>query len=179
MPSVETLLFDLGDAIPGGLIDGAVVATPTGTHIEVIRDLVSMNPEIHIHCEKPIALCSKEAEEAFAMAPNLRMVNQYKFAAALTDLSQESNDATYYDYFRTGKDGLYWDCINIVGLAESTVTVSNKSPLWRCSINGQPLSLQDIDAGYIADVADWVEDGGTNLEYAIEAHRKVEWLINA
>jgi hypothetical protein len=165
--------------LDGVELGGAIIATPTNTHLKCISDLCAIDGLMPILCEKPIATSWELAEEAFSGAPHLRMLNQYKAAMELTELSQTPDTHTYYDYFRTGSDGLYWDCINIIGMADSTLSIGNSSPVWKCAINGQPLNLGDIDAGYLHEVADWIKYGEGNRDYALEAHQRVEWLLNA
>lgn len=152
-------------------VDGFIVASPTHTHIQEIRNLYQY--EKPILSEKPI---TKKPEELSYLAPKthlLTLVNQYKY---LTSPSDEGD--TYYDYFKTGSDGLYWDCINVIGLSKRVPAfIKNRSPFWLCSINGRRLNLSDMDAAYVNMMKDWLSGAPSNFQYALEAHRKVlEWF---
>lgn len=176
IPSVKPIGLDIGDKWDVEGLDGAIIASPTALHVAHIRALFEADPDMPILCEKPITPDLEELDELLEKPITLRMVNQYKYALDLTSFEPEDHNHTYYNYYCTGNDGLLWDCINIIGLAEGTVSINNDSPYWMCAINGKPLSLQDVNAGYIADVVDWVEYGDNNHDYIKDAHRKVACL---
>jgi hypothetical protein len=96
------------------------------------------------------------------------MVNQYNWISP-----KNTNKNTHYDFFKTGGDGLYWDCINVIGLANGLVEINNTSPIWSCAINGKSLSLFDVDISYIHMIEDWLLRPFSNWDYAVAAHKKV------
>jgi hypothetical protein len=155
-------------------VDGYIIATPTHRHLDDLMTYSQYSKPIL--CEKPFAK-SLEAIEDFArrcrkQLINIRMVNQYEHL-----IDQTSRGETIYDYFRTGKDGLAWDCINIIGLSHQAPVLENTSPVWYCKINGVTLNLADMDKAYVAMLKSWTHDPRTNWAYALDAHRKVErWL---
>lgn len=153
-------------------IDGAIVATPTHTHFSLITDLIGL--DIPILCEKPI---SKNYEEILAVCAidelNLRMINQYE----MYDIPDNYGGKTYYNYFKTGSDGLLWDCINIIGLAKGDVDIKNDSPIWDCFINGFRLDLGDMDEAYIANIEDWLLKFDSNKKYILHSHTTVKGMI--
>ncbi len=84
---------------------------------------------------------------------------------------------TYYDYFKSGQDGLAYDCCNIIGLSKKRPTLANSSPIWKAKINGQELSLADMDQAYVKMIMDWTRSPLSNWDYAVEMHQKVlRWL---
>jgi len=150
--------------------DGFIIATPTDHHFEMIKILQGFNKPIF--CEKPITKDVDALKSLLESDIDLSMINQYEF---ITD--KEAEGDTYYNYFKTGNDGLYWDCINIIGLAKGNVTIANDSLIWDCKINGQRLSINKMDYGYIRNIVAWVK-GWRNKDYILGAHKKVVELYD-
>ena len=144
-----------------------IIATPTDTHCELIKFFHQF--DIPMLCEKPITMDEDELREIVALEPKLRMVCQYKYI--LKDPG--AMGATHYNYFRTGDDTLAWDCISIIGLADGCANISNDSPIWQCSINGNELSLSDMDGAYCKMIRDWVSGPTEDLAFIYHAHMKV------
>lgn len=148
-------------------VDRIIIATPTSTHVDALNLFTSICPHIPILCEKPIA------RQALDGSPdNLTMVNQYAYL-----VDPDSIGKTYYNYWKTGNDGLYWDCINIIGMANGDVEVKADSPIWQCQINGKQLSLADMDQAYVDMIEDWVKEPIPNGDYIDHAHMAVEDYI--
>ncbi len=168
--------IDEGDHLPPkGMFDGVIIASPTFMHVQHIWKVWDYG--VPILCEKPLSTDLREVldicNEAERDGVKLRCVNQYA-ELATTNGQGES----HYDYFRTGNDGLEWDCISIIALAKGKVTLANKSPLWTCEINGQPLSLADMDKAYVLMIKAWLEGEQSDLNYIRKAHLKVSEYIN-
>ena len=140
---------------------GVIITTPTNMHLWHLDQFERTG--LPILCEKPISLgvftLPKDA--------NIQMVNQYAFTGPWPE------GVTYYNNWNTGKDGLEWDCINIIGLARGEVVVENNSPFWKCAINGKELTLHDIDMGYIKMIEAWAKRPEPNIDYILKAHDKV------
>lgn len=147
-------------------IDGIIIATPTATHLDAINIFGNF-------CNAPM-LVEKPIAKAKIVSPrfHVTMVNQYDYL-----VREDSVGLSSYNYFKTGGDGLLWDCINIIGMARSSVKINNNSPIWRCMINGQRLHIQDMDRAYIHMLRDWVDDPIPNPEYIMLAHAKVWEMI--
>lgn len=154
-----------------------IVATPTDTHAQLVLDLIPYKRPIL--CEKPISLETEVVDGVVKVArdsgANLQMVNQYSFMVP----EKQRADRSEYNYFKHGPHGLYWDCINIVGLAKGIVTLSNDSPVWKCTINGKKLALGDVDQAYVDMVVSWVSVPKPNIEYIEYAHHKVAEKIRS
>lgn len=154
------------------LIDAIIIATPTETH-EFFLDMF-YTAKKPILCEKPITKDSKALEKILALYKKhktpLTMTMQY------TELiDKKSKGETYYDYFRTGKDGLYWDTMQIIALAKSSFKVSCRSPIWKCQINGKKLSLSNMDAAYLSFVKKWLAgEIKQDYKFLVKIHKKVE-----
>lgn len=154
---------------------GFLICTPTEWHLTNLEEYLQFDKPILI--EKPISKNLKDLEE-FAEKYHsklhlITMVDQYNFLAR----TEKSTDVcTTYDYFKSGKDGLFWDCINIIGRHDETkrLNIVNESPIWNCKINGWKFHLSDMDQAYVDMVEEWLANHISNIEYALEAHRKVQ-----
>ncbi len=166
---------------------GVIIATPTPDHCRRVLEVVSLSRrnDIPILCEKPLTTDIQQLDGLLRIARrdgyNLQMVNQYKH---LRGYSSEYNEAepsrygSHYRYFNSGRDGLAWNCINILGLSKGRCQLTETSPLWSCRINGVWLSLSDMDDAYITMVNRWVQDPQPNLDYIEFSHRKVHDFVS-
>lgn len=146
--------------------DGFIIATPTNTHIELIKFLIPYKKPIL--CEKPITKSIMQLQTLMSYSDlDLSMINQYEFL----DYNLAKGH-TSYNYFKTGNDGLLWDCINIIGTARSSYDVSNTSLIWKCQLNGEMLDLSAMDQAYIDNITAWV-NGWRNKDYIFPTHEKV------
>ena len=159
---------DLGGVETGAVYDcdGIIIATPTPTHMNMIKRYAAFDKPILV--EKPISL-----DPFILNGGNVQMVNQYAYCGPF------SGGETYYNNWNTGKDGMAWDCINIIGLAEGKCTIENTSPIWKCMINGKELTLADIDLSYIKMIDSWTKNPVSNTDYILKAHKKVRDYIEA
>ena len=170
-----------------GNCDAFLIATPTDTHIKLINYYAMF--EKPILCEKPLSFEVEDVKEICKSRKlKLRMINQYEYfevqrKANLKDIKvlriEDGSPKTSYNYYKSGGDGLLWDCINIIGLAQGTVDLSNESPIWKCTLNGIPLDLADMDLAYIWNLRHWMEKFDDNKRYIVQAHERVEEFINA
>lgn len=146
---------------------GFIIATPTVTHSDWIRRLaVHQKP---ILCEKPLTTDMKDLKETLQVVDDedcpLNMVYQYKYL-----LDKASKGLSKYDYWNHGKDGLVWDCIQILGLAHGHVELREDSPIWRCWINGSSLDLRAMDLAYVQMIEDWLKKPGQSLREIRDVH---------
>jgi hypothetical protein len=155
--------------------NGVIIATPTETHVPLLKLVADL--ETPVFCEKPITKNLKELREILVKYQDsytpFSMVLQYK--ELLNDVSFGNSS---YNYFKTGKDGLEWDCIQIIGLAKGHVEIKNDSPIWECTLNGQKLNLSDMDQAYIWNVQRWLNGQYQSLKEVYEIHERVEKFIN-
>lgn len=154
--------------------DAVIIATPTDTHVDLIRKLKYCGKPIL--CEKPITKNLAELEtlieELQLAGTRLQMVSQYDHLK----LSQEAGKPTIYNYFKHGGDGIWWDCINIAKHANDIVILREDSPVWSCQINGKRLNIAEMDQAYVDMIDRWLIDPRDDLNPILEAHRKVRDL---
>ena len=150
--------------------EGIIVATPTDTHFDLVVSMAGL--KVPILCEKPLSRNKNQLDLIRKLVEkhglNLTMTAQY----SMFDDKRTKGD-TVYNYFRTGNDGLYWDCIQPIGLARGLVFVDNTSPIWTCRLNGKDLRLGDMDQAYVDFVDQWLLHPGCDIGEVIDMHHKV------
>jgi hypothetical protein len=126
-------------------------------------------------CEKPVTTSLTELAEILELYKNqrLKMVMQY------AELNTGDGGHSFYDYYNHGRDGLLWDCIQIIGLARSSWKVGEDSPVWKCALNGKELSLSDMDIAYISMIRKWFFAPREELLKIYDIHKKVSEAISA
>ena len=153
------------------LCDGCIIASPTDTHLYYIHLLAPLSKPIL--CEKPVSKSLEEVTDALdicrANSTPLTMMMQYKVLTKKEDVGP-----SLYDYFRTGPDGLPWDCFQIIGLAENDVQIRNQSPIWKCMINGRVLSIADMDKAYVRFLKAWIRGYRQSPNEILGMHQKVK-----
>lgn len=147
--------------------EGIIVATPTATHVDIIRDLIPLGKPIL--CEKPV---TKDVSQIKELAKELgntpfRMVFQYSLLAEKNRIGR-----SYYDYFKHGSDGLGWDCMQVIAISRQRPDLGEESPIWKCMINGKPLQIGHMDAAYIAYCQEWFKKPSQDMGEIIAAHEK-------
>ena len=172
--------LDVNDPLPVNVANFThyIIATPTVTHEKILHYLCSVNTiPLKVLCEKPI-LCD-EVESILAFAKERKheiyMVNQYAYYSHQT---YESHGMTSYNYYNSGGDGLFWDCIQLIYLAKEKISLSNDTPIWFAQINGTELDRETIDLCYVKMIHDFYEDGRVygkrwGRKDIIKAHNKV------
>lgn len=172
----EPVEIDIGDHnVCLKTCEGIIIATPTELHLKVLEQYCSLKKPIL--CEKPLSTNLRSVEIALEVSRMpIRMINQYAYFLRDT---RPFVPVTKYDYFKTGNDGLYWDCINIIGLSKGIVEIENSSPIWHCELNGRLLNIALMDHAYVWNVGDWLGKFDDNKEYILEAHKKTQEFIDA
>lgn len=129
-------------------IKKVIIASPTDCHMEHLIEF----EKFPILCEKPITtkMIDFELLEKRKLT-HFKMVEQYKFL-----VDPMAFGVTKYSYFKHGNDGIYWDCIQPIGLAKGDVYLSEESPVWHCIINGKSIDLRKMDEAYIHNVKAWL-----------------------
>lgn len=154
-----------------------ILCTPTETHGKFLRKLIPISKPIL--CEKPVVKDTYELDHLFDLVEkhntHFTMMYQYSELVSLRKIGP-----SFYNYFRTGKDGLIWDCLQIIGLANDTIDLKNDSPVWKCTINGTALKSSDMDYAYLTFVKKWLKNKqNQNLSELYRIHQKVEEIFNA
>lgn len=153
--------------------DRILICTPTDTHVRYLRALLPTRKPIL--CEKPVTKNLEELEELHAECARngwqYQMVMQY----LELEISREPNRWSFYNYFRHGNDGLVWDCMQIVALAQGDIALGETSPYWDCVINGRKLNIADMDGAYVRHIHRWLSPGAAVncMDDILAVHRKV------
>ena len=176
---------DLGQSHLDGYkdADAIIVATPTHTHLSILNFLLHCRRPVL--CEKPI-IADKELAylEYFLRSADqyqmqISMVSQYDYMIPKVMDHTYDNLNTSYDYFRTGNDGLAWDCINVIWHARGKIRLKNESPLWRCQINSYPLDQGMVDHSYVEMIEDWLKKPyEPQYDRILKSHQKVLDYLN-
>lgn len=156
-------------------LEGVIVASPTDQHADHVTHFIKYR--VPILCEKPISKDLGKLKQVISECRDdeikLDMVWQYRNLVTST-----SKNPSKYDYFNHGRDGLHWDCIQIISLANGKVQLDEKSPTWDCVINGRRLHIDQMDGAYVNMVKLWLKNPKQNLGEIELAHIKVKELIN-
>lgn len=153
--------------------DGYIIATDTASHLSILDFFIDCNKPVL--CEKPIVTgdmikLQHFIKQAEASKMQLSMVSQYDF---LEDPTSGDGD-TSYDFYRSGNDGIAWDCINLIWHARGKIILKNESPIWECQINGMNIDPRDIDYSYLEMIRWWlIHDYEPQYERIIKSHQKV------
>ena len=152
-------------------IKGSIIATPTETHYSIIKKVAPYGP---ILCEKPVCKSLSDLNDTVDFirdnGVSFTMMNQYKLLDEQFAIGHSS-----YDYYNTGKDGLAWDCMQIIGAARSTVSIKDSSPIWECKLNGRQISIANMDRAYVEFVEEWLTfKKMQSLDYITEMHYKAK-----
>lgn len=153
--------------------ESMIVATPTDGHFEMLLHLKKYN--LPILCEKPITKNLDQLYKLLGTDIKLKMVNQYSYIVDKN--KKDAMSESWYDYYKSGGDGILWDCINIIGLSVNFPRLSNESPIWKCRINDQDLNIAEIDYSYISMIQDWKDNPKPDHDYIAMAHEKVDAKI--
>jgi len=125
-----------------------------------------------ILCEKPICKDLSVLRDLMAECRDaktrIQMVSQYDYL-----VDNESWGDSHWDYFKSGNDGLAWDCIQIISHAETRPVLKNTSPVWSCSVNGRKLQIEEMDYAYIWMIRDWLSSPRDDIERIVKSHEAV------
>ncbi len=130
-----------------------ILCTPTENHFAYLKKLIPLGKPIL--CEKPISKSLKEMEKIFSAVESYKTPFSMTFQYTELVPARQDPDDSVYDYFRSGKDGVIWDCLQIIALAKGSFDVRSRSPVWTCRINGLKLNLSDMDWAYLNFVRKW------------------------
>lgn len=176
----EVVGVDVGTKIPSKL-DAAIVATPTDTHYGVCKVLSKKG--YRYLCEKPVSKSPKEIESLMRYDAKYGgcgyMVNNW--ARTLLRYVKPNSQNVYYDCWNTGKDGLLWDCIQLVYLAKGRPhQLESESPTFSAWLGTTRITLGVIELSYIAMVRSFLEGDDKRLwtlQDALAATQKVRSML--
>lgn len=183
----DVLLADIGDPWWDWEFDRAIICTPTDRHSNDLRMALSMGKPIL--CEKPICkdshLVSSLKFNAEQCNVDVRMVSNWLYAVNSVlgrangyrgKVANMGEMHIKYSNFRTGNDGLFWDCIQPIYLA-GKFTWDTTSPIFEASVDGENIPYKDLEESYISMMSDWLYSESNRLWTlgdAMKATMKVE-----
>ena len=129
----------------GDIFSHIIIASPTDSHNSLLQHLQTFPGPVL--CEKPITKTDNYEIKLGYYPKNLYMVNNYAFAELHRD--RREDNVTWYDFYNSGKDGLAWDCLQFIVLAEGKLSLKNDSPIWSAGINGFKIDRSSIDNSYV------------------------------
>ena len=150
---------DIGDSWPNsGTYEQVLICTPTDRHI---RDCYhSLREGKRFLCEKPVSRYPEAIEELAQDCEKAEvrgsMVNNWWWACKIRFGNKPPITTIKYNYFHTGKDGVAWDCIQPIYLAER-VEIKTDSPVFQCLVNGHEMTRFFFDASYVDMIKAWSE----------------------
>lgn len=102
-------------------LDFVIVSTPTKLHYQMVKAAIHQN--IHVFCEKPFSLNSREGEELVALAEEKRLVNQVGYHNHFI--------GTFRELKRLLRGNIIGDLVHFSGEAYGPVVVREKGGTWR------------------------------------------------
>ena len=145
----KTIKMDINDPINLN-VDRMIIATPTQTHYEVWK---SIKKYIPILVEKPM---SKDIKECIDMSIDERVSVVCNWSLVLPFILKPNSHQIIYNFYNTGKDGVYWDTCQLIYLAKSLPLLATDSPMFMASVDFLPITLTDIERSYIKMIELWV-----------------------
>ena len=157
-------------------ITRALICVPTDVHYDYCRILSMMGVDYMV--EKPLTKSPQEAEELANLAEkhrvNSHIVCNYKIL--LDDLKRHGKNQkktfTEYNYFNTGKDGLLWDCCQLIML-NPEIEIYTDSPIWILKCGDSYVDYRMVELSYLTMIRYWL-DG--NLKMLWDIHDAVEMV---
>lgn len=146
-----------------------IIATPTRTHSFYGNLLWDCPAPLLI--EKPMSKNLKVVEHMLNRPSDITTMAQY----AMLD-NTKLGETTRYDHYHSGSDGLAWDCMTLLGLARGHAVLNDESPIWDCTLNGQRLTLEDVQISYVKYLEAWLGSGRSPVsrDWMMLAHERAE-----
>lgn len=137
----------------------AIVAVPTDMHYKYCKALLEMG--IPFLCEKPLSKDPEECEDLLRRDKEWigHVVCNYQYVF-------KGTKPVSYNYYKTGKDGLYWDCAQLIYLNKGVV-IETKSPCLEVVSLNKVISYEEIERSYVSMVSDWYK-GKTETMWDLE-----------
>jgi len=160
--------IDIKDAFKRTGTKRAIICTPTRSHTVVVENLMEAGYDNFL-IEKP--MFDREEDYNWALANShlckMQMVCNYKFINGV-------GGHTYYNYYDSGKEELWCNLFQLIGLAESEFEFRDNHPVWSCVLNGRILMLDDVHSSYITMIEAWMND-----EPLIDVKTALQWFHKA
>lgn len=102
-------------------LDFAVISTPTKLHYQMVK--YAMEKNVHVFCEKPFSLTSREGQELVTLAQQKRLVNQVGYHNHFI--------GTFRELKRLLQAGVLGELVHFSGEAYGPVVTKEKGGTWR------------------------------------------------
>lgn len=112
---------DYKEMIQKESLDFVLIATPTRFHYSMVK--FALESKLHVFCEKPFSLTSKEGEELTHLANQLMLVNQVGYHNHFI--------GTFRELKRLLQAGVLGELIHFNGEAYGPVVIKGKGGTWR------------------------------------------------
>lgn len=121
--------------------DAAIIATPTETHFNYCKVMEALRKPYL--CEKPIT-----KNRGMPLINGYSVCN-YKYLI-------EPGQQIHYNYYKTGSDGLLWDCCQLIYLDPNAVLLTT-SPRWILLADNQDITYRQLENSYVSMIRDFVK----------------------
>ncbi len=165
--------------------DKAIVATPTDAHYYYIRECLEMRKPVL--SEKPVSKWADDVKSLKQLAVKNKtpafVVNNYAFLLKEHPLPNEDLKTIFYRFYNTGRDGLLWDCCQLLYLAlkeKAALQIERSGPIWTFFIGASAVPYLSIERSYIDMVKAFVSgeyDSLWTLEDAFKMTEAIEDLM--
>lgn len=141
----------------GRSFDRAIIAAPTKYHAAYCHALYDL--EVDFLCEKPMSHSMEQCEALTYRQSRVNtkghIVNNYRF------LFKKYKPKKYikYDFYKTGPDGIWWDCCQLVYIADALgidLEISNVSPVWTLETGKKKIPYKEVEKSYVYMLASWL-----------------------
>ena len=171
------LFRDHQEMLRNTAIDAVVVATPTGAHHAIVKEVIEAGK--HVLCEKPLCVTARDAAELVALATREKRVlmtgHVFLFNPGIVKLKELLNERQvgkvfYLRALRTNLGPIRRDVNSVFDLATHDISIFNylldARPEWVSAVGGQFLRNDLADVAFVS------------LRYPgnISAHIIVSWI---
>lgn len=145
----ENLLYDVKKSD----FSHCIIATPTNTHFDMCKKIALKG--IPFLCEKPLSKSPEECKEIIKIANECMVsgfvVNNWAHTYKIGGVWQPNTCKVFYDNYHTGKDGLLWDCCQLVYLSDKAENMHllTLMPYMQAMIGGYTITHEDVAVSYI------------------------------
>lgn len=129
-------------------ITKAIIATPTKLHYDHCKWFE--NTGIPLLVEKPVSKNKEEVLDLINRGLEFYVVNNWSFVLPIGMTPGKSE--IRYNFYNTGRDGLWWDAIQLVYIAEKLncpIRVETKSPTWDVFMGNFKIPYSFIEQSYV------------------------------
>lgn len=106
-------------------LDFVVISTPTKLHYQMVKYAIEKN--VHVFCEKPFSLTSKEGKELVSLARQKRLINQVGYHNHFI--------GTFRELKRLLREKVLGELVHFSGEAYGPVVTKEKGGTWRSNTN--------------------------------------------